>query len=544
MTLAQSSQALMALGSGITFHHLFYRLGEWDTRSPFLLVSYIFALVAGSVSIWILNNGTEVLVPFSANEFRMLWFYHVLGVYSSMLVYRGFFHRLGKFPGPFVARLSNLYLTMMSSNLHLYEEIGRLHETYGDYVRTGPTEISITDPAAVQAIYGNQSQATKGPWYTLLDPRVCLSFTRDKQEHARRRKVWDQGFSTKAIRAYEPIVASYAQQLVEIVERDLASPIDMTRWFSYYAFDVMARLAFGKSFNMIAEGKEAYFLKTIRTDMTNIGHLKHMPWIFPIFMNIPLLNANNQRFWKWIENQFLERSAKEPEQRDIFSWILDAYKKGPQSPQDTLNLHGDGYLIIVAGSDTTSTTLSHLWFHLASDKTLVQRLQKEIDALTELNDNALSKIDLLDATIHETLRLHPAVPSGLQRLTPPEGMTIGKTYVPGNTIVQVPLYTMFRDPRAFERPNDFMAERWTTNPELVKDRSVFIPFNIGPWACVGRRLALMELRRVTAELLLRFDISLAPGKVNDTFLKDGKDTFTLTAAPLLLNFTKRQYTTI
>lgn len=137
MTLAQSSQALMALGSGITFHHLFYRLGEWDTRSPFLLVSYIFALVAGSVSIWILNNGTEVLVPFSANEFRMLWFYHVLGVYSSMLVYRGFFHRLGKFPGPFVARLSNLYLTMMSSNLHLYEEISRLHETYGDYVRTG-----------------------------------------------------------------------------------------------------------------------------------------------------------------------------------------------------------------------------------------------------------------------------------------------------------------------------------------------------------------------------------------------------------------------
>lgn len=117
------------------------------------------------------------------------------------------------------------------------------------------------------------------------------------------------------------------------------------------------------------------------------------------------------------------------------------------------------------------------------------------------------------------------------------------------------------DPRAFERPNEFIAERWTTNPELVKDKSVFIPFNIGwfswckynykcadqiigPWACVGRRLALMELRRVTAELLLRYDISFAPGKVNDAFLKDGKDTFTLTAAPLLLNFTKRQYTTI
>lgn len=94
---------------------------------------------------------------------------------------------------------------------------------------------------------------------------------------------------------------------MRVVERDLASPIDMTRWFSYYAFDVMGNLAFGKSFNIIADGKEAYFLKTIRTDMTNIGYLKHMPWIFPIAMNIPVLNANNLKFWKWIENQFLER---------------------------------------------------------------------------------------------------------------------------------------------------------------------------------------------------------------------------------------------
>ncbi|KAJ6012324.1 hypothetical protein N7522_002679 [Penicillium canescens] len=544
MNLAQNSQALLALGSGVALHHLFYRLSEWDTRSPFLLTSHISVLVAGSVGIWFLNSQTEVVVSFSPNDFRKFWLYHILGVYSSMLVYRGFFHRLGKFPGPFFARLSNLYLTIMSSKLSLYKEIGSLHETYGDYVRTGPTELSIADPAAVQAIYGNQSKATKGPWYTLLDPRVCLSFTRDKQEHARRRKVWDHGFSTKAIRAYEPVVAKYAQQLVEIVERDLASPIDMTRWFSYYAFDVMGNLAFGKSFNMISEGKETYFLNTIRTDMTNIGHLKHIPWIFPIVMNTPPLNANNLKFWKWIENQFLERSANEPEQRDIFSCILDAYRKGPQSPQDTLNLHGDGYLIVVAGSDTTSTTLSHLWFHLAGDKSLTQKLQKEIDALEELNDDAISKIDLLDAAIYETLRMHPAVPSGLQRVTPPEGMTIGKTYIPGNTIVQVPFYTMFRDPRAFERPTEFIAERWTTSPELVKDKSVFIPFNTGPWACVGRRLALMELRRVTTELLIRFDISFAPDKANDTFLEDGRDMFTLAAAPLFLNFTKRQQATI
>lgn len=61
----------------------------------------------------------------------------------------------------------------------------------------GPTELSIASPEAVKAIYGSQSPVTKGPWYTLLEPRYPLFMARDKQEHARRRKVWDQGFSTK-----------------------------------------------------------------------------------------------------------------------------------------------------------------------------------------------------------------------------------------------------------------------------------------------------------------------------------------------------------
>lgn len=61
----------------------------------------------------------------------------------------------------------------------------------------GPRELSIANPEAVKAIYGTQSPTTKGPWYTLLEPRVPVFMARDKQEHARRRKVWDQGFTTK-----------------------------------------------------------------------------------------------------------------------------------------------------------------------------------------------------------------------------------------------------------------------------------------------------------------------------------------------------------
>lgn len=70
----------------------------------------------------------------------------------------------------------------------------------------------------------------------------------------------------------------------------------------------------------------------------------------------------------------------------------------------------------------------------------------------------------------------------------------------------------------------------------VGEETNYIP---GPWACVGKRLALMEIRRVTAELLIRYDTSLATSKANEVFLEDGKDMFTLSPAPLFLNFTKR-----
>ena len=65
----------------------------------------------------------------------------VLSLWTSMLVYRAFFHPLRNFPGPFGARLSKFWSVNQSirTGFRFHHVLGQLKEKYGDYVRTGKT---------------------------------------------------------------------------------------------------------------------------------------------------------------------------------------------------------------------------------------------------------------------------------------------------------------------------------------------------------------------------------------------------------------------
>ncbi|KAJ5579664.1 cytochrome P450 oxidoreductase [Penicillium hispanicum] len=544
--LPQSPNELpvLAIVSGISTHLLFYRHGEWDLKSHVIVISYIcvtLGLVALEYSAivasdWILGRSNWALDIVK---------YHVLGVYASMLLYRAAFHRLNRFPGPFLARLSNLYVTsLVAKKLQLYDVTEKLHMKYGDYVRVGPTELSVRDPAAVKMIHSSQAKVSKGVWYTISEPRISLETDRNKKSHALRRKVWDQGFSAQALRSYEPRVSHYATQLVNAIDDRMGRPMNITQWLNYFSFDVMGDLSFGKGFNMLKEGKDQHFLIQLRENMKVISLGSYLVWFFPFFKNIPGLNAEYLKNVGWLAEQVDQRIKSPPEHTDLFSWLLRDFEKGPKTKHDYGNLVCDAELICVAGSDTTSAALTNILFHLAKDNSLYQTLQAELDGLQDLSQDSLKKIKLLDAVTNEALRLHPVVPSGAQRLTPPEGVQIGDTYIPGNVMVRVPMHAVFRvsaqlDERAFARPNEFIPERWTTRPELIRDSSAFFPFGGAPYLCAGKQLALMEIRRVIAEILTRYNISFPPDHSDEAFLDGKVDAFTLVPAPLKLIFRQR-----
>lgn len=147
------------------------------------------------------------------------------------------------------------------------------------------------------------------------------------------------------------------------------------------------------------------------------------------------------------------------------------------------------------------------------------------------------------------------VPGGVQRETPPEGLTLPDgRFIPGETLIWMPIHTIQRDERYFTFPETFAPERWWISEEAIEgsgtqtvnrsheqdephkyrviDKRAFMPFGTGAYNCVGQKLAIMEMRSVTANLVRMFDIEFAEGETGENIVNKTKDAFTLTVGKL------------
>ena len=87
-------------------------------------------------------------------------------------------------------------------------------------------------------------------------------------------------------------------------------------------------------------------------------------------------------------------------------------------------------------------------------------------------------------------------------------------FVPEDTAVCIPPYILHRDARYFSPyPDTFIPERWLdeNDSRYKTNTTAFLPFSAGAASCVGKNLALLELRMVVAALVQKFDIKFAEG---------------------------------
>lgn len=101
----------------------------------------------------------------------------------------------------------------------------------------------------------------------------------------------------------------------------------------------------------------------------------------------------------------------------------------------------------LAGSETTATSLSGIFYYLLQNQAIYERLRDTIRTSfaseKEVNNVACGEVKYLDAVIEESLRLYPPVPLGLPRVVPKEGDTVAGRYIPGNVSIIVSSYIYF-----------------------------------------------------------------------------------------------------
>jgi len=190
-------------------------------------------------------------------------------------------------------------------------------------------------------------------------------------------------------------------------------------------------------------------------------------------------------------------------QMDFFSHMIS---KGTYT-QDMLESQANTF--IVAGSETTATTLSGTAYFLLKDPECLSKLQHEIrstfNSMEEITGDSTSSLQYLHAVVEESLRMFSAVAFGLPRISP--GATVDGHYVPRGTIVSTDPWSTSHDPRYWQDSTSFRPERWVG--EGFGDRKeASQPFSSGPRVCIGINLAYLEMRIILAKMAWAYDWEL------------------------------------
>jgi benzoate 4-monooxygenase len=146
--------------------------------------------------------------------------------------------------------------------------------------------------------------------------------------------------------------------------------------------------------------------------------------------------ANLENFGR---RAYLERKhSKLCDRQDLLSYLLAAKDPDTGNPLPEEEIIAESISFIVGGSDTTSSTMTNFIDYVSRDKMLLGRIHAELDAAypgplgpdwVADNDTA-GTLSLLNATLREVMRLRPTSATGLERVTPKGGRTIGGSFIP------------------------------------------------------------------------------------------------------------------
>jgi cytochrome P450 family 138 len=379
------------------------------------------------------------------------------------------------------------YLTRGRRLMHfLYDRIGTAFSMRLPFY--GPAVV-ISDPDLIKELFKQPATAVRG-----AEPNLGLvlgpgsSFGLQGEKHRRHRKLILPQFHGDRMRAYESLIE--AETMEEIAQwregREFAVQSSMMR----ITLDTILRGIFG------AQGAEFDALRTLMPRMIKLGsklalvpalHRDFGPW--SPWRRMTAMRAELDGIFATL----IARAVADPamdQRSDILSLLLQArYDNG--EPMSHSEIGDELFTLVVAGHETTATSLAWAFERLRRHPGVLDRVVEELDA---------GKSDLLQATVYEVLRTRPIIDAVSRQVIAP-ALALGPWIIPAGHTITVNIGLVHGNEAVFSDADRFDVDRFAqAGPEMYS----WVPFGGGSRRCPGAAFANLEMLVVLRTVLREF----------------------------------------
>ena len=347
-----------------------------------------------------------------------------------------------------------------------------LHRRYGDVVAIGfgPSRyVFLFGPDANRLILSERPDAFLwGPALKALEPvdgptALVLS---DGDDHRRRRRLVQPAFASRRIETYEKGMEEEIDRAID--DLVVGSVVDVHATFRRVVRRIVVRALFGDSFRDRAD-ELGDVLEPAMAFADRIPQLQ-LPW---------LPAGRRARAARAAADRIVDEEAARPDPQGILAVLVESDLSRQEVRDQVVSL-------IAAGYDTTSAAVAWAIYELLRN----ERWTPDQD---------------LDHVVKETQRLWPgAAVSGRQSVAPVE---LRGHEIPAGTMVLYSPWVTHRMPSLWERPDEFVPERWEREPA---DPYAYVPFGGGYRRCIGFQMAVYEIKIAVARMVRAVDASVAP----------------------------------
>ncbi|MDQ1499918.1 MAG: hypothetical protein QOI86_3258 [Actinomycetota bacterium] len=389
----------------------------------------------------------------------------------------------------------------------------RLFERYGDPFcvpsQAGPMVLTA-DPATCEQIM--KRHLDRGPLHRRTEPAQGPGITIQSGEEWRRtRAMITPLFTHRHLKALSDLVADGARRGLDRLSAyaGTGETVDLMAFMPSVTMGVLVHAMFSDS---LRPGE----MEAMIADYAHIsrwkGGLIRTAFEAP---GTPVPGeregiAARDRIDEVIYRVIAERRREGVARQDLLQLLVDARYEEDGSELSDEDVRNNTTTLFIAGFDTTSFGLC---WTLAAAMTSGRGLAPLVECAEQLGGRLpgvddIPRLAYLKAAFDEGLRLqgHPFIPRQLET-----DETIGGYRLPAGTMVTMSTWVLHRNPALWERPHEFVPERYLGEEGAGRSRWQSLPFGGGPRVCIGINFAYMEATYVLALLLGRYRLELDPG---------------------------------